>query len=81
MTTTTYRVTFERIGRDRPSPLVVTASDGDDLARQIHKYARKHLRSRDYAVDVDLEERTGFITCGVHSGGNFTIAELKETAP
>ena len=76
---TTYRVSFERIGRDRVAPLVVSANDADDLAKHIHKYARTHLRSRGYAVEVDLEERTGFIACGFHSGGNFTIAEVEAT--
>lgn len=73
-----YRVTFERIGRNRGIvPLVTRAADGDQLAEKIHGYARPHLRSRDYDVCVDLANRCGFIVCGmVHSGGNFTIKQL-----
>ncbi len=70
----TYHVTFERIGRNHNvAPLVAAVADADDLATRIHKYARPHLRSRDYVVDLDLAEGSGFISCGMHSGGEFKI--------
>ena len=69
-----YRVTFERIGRNHSVvPLVAKAVDAHDLADLIHQYARKHLRSRDYDVVVDLEAGKGYIACGMHSGGEFEI--------
>lgn len=71
---TSYRVTFKRIGRNHAVPdLVTKAADADDLAVAVHKYARKHLASRNYNVAVDLGEGTGFIACGMHNGGEFTI--------
>lgn len=70
----TYRVTFERIGRNHSvAPMVAKVTDADQLAEYIHKHARPHLRSRDYAVHVNLAEGDGFISCGMHSGGEFKI--------
>ncbi|MCK9549150.1 hypothetical protein [Aquamicrobium sp.] len=69
-----YDVTFERIGRNRNvASLGVEAADADELAAEIHKYARPHLRSRDYDVEVDLQKGEGFISCGMHCGGRFKI--------
>jgi hypothetical protein len=80
MQSKTYRVTFERIGRNHAVPPLTTAATGaDDLAEQIHSYARPHLRSHDYAVEVDLGEGKGFIAAGFHSGGNFTIATVEQS--
>ena len=74
---TSYRITFERIGRTHDVPaLVTTARDAEHLAAQIGKYARKHLRSPNYDVFIDETERTGFIVCGMHNGGTFNIAEV-----
>lgn len=68
------RVTFARIGRNRAvPPLDVKAADADDLAEQIHRYARPHLLSRDVEVVVDLAEMRGTIFCGFQSGGSFTL--------
>jgi hypothetical protein len=74
----TYRVTFERIGRTHTvAPMLVEVADGDELAKLIHKYARPYLRSRDYEVELDLDEGKGFITAGFHSGGDFTLTEME----
>lgn len=72
-----YRVTFERIGRNHSvDPLETKAEDADALADAVHRYARKHLRSRDYDVDLDLDAGKGCIICGMHDGGRFTISTL-----
>jgi hypothetical protein len=71
---TSYRVTFERIGRDHDvAPLVTVATSADELAEVIYDYARPRLRSRDVDVYVDLEKQSGGILCGFNSGGTFTI--------
>ena len=50
-------VTFERIGRDHDvPPLTVTWTDVHELAAAIHAHARPHLRSRQFQVDVYLDE-------------------------
>ena len=70
----TYRVMFERIGSNHHvAPVFATVRSADHLASCIHKHARPHLMSQDYTVHVDLEKSSGFIVCGMHSGGNFTI--------
>lgn len=72
-----YEVTFERIGRNHNvARLGVEAADADELSAAIHKYARSHLRSRDYEVVVDLQKGDGFIACGMHCGGRFTITAI-----
>lgn len=72
----TYRVTFERIGRNHHvAPMTAKVVDTDQLAEYIHKHARPHLRSRDYDVIIDLEKGTGSIACGFHSGGEVTITQ------
>ena len=72
----TYRITFDRIGRNRNvAPMIVKAGDAEQLATYIHKHARPHLRSRDYDVFVDIDKGAGFIACGMHTGGEFKIAE------
>jgi hypothetical protein len=73
-----YTVTFERIGRTHNiPPQTFKADDGGKLAEHIHKFARKHLRSRDYDVDFNLADNgtgAGSILCGMHCGGRFTIS-------
>lgn len=70
----TYHITFDRIGRNHNvAPMIATVTDPDQLAAYIHKHARPHLRSRDYDVIVDMDKGTGFIACGMHTGGEFTI--------
>lgn len=78
----TYRVTFERIGRNHSvAPLVAKAKSARELADHIYKYARPHLRSSDVDVFVELDAGKGFIACGMHTGGSFTIANETMTAP
>lgn len=72
----TYTVTFNRIGREHlVAPLTADADNADQLAEQIHRYARPYLRSRDVEVVVDLAAGDGQIFAGFHSGGEFTIKE------
>ena len=74
---TCYCVTFERIGRNHNvAALGVDVANADELAEEIHKYARPHLRSADYEVCVDLETGEGSIICGMHCGGQFTIEAI-----
>jgi hypothetical protein len=69
-----YRVHFERVGRDvKNHDEVFKAINADDLAAQIHDFAGKHLRSRDYEVLVDLESMDG--TIGWGRMGVFTIED------
>lgn len=70
----TYVVTFERVGRYRDlPPLTVRAKDGDHLAKEIYRYVRPSLRSRDVEIVVDIETGDGMIVCGVRSGGTFKV--------
>ena len=69
-----YAVEFERIGRTRGLPVQhFAAVNGDDLAEQVWRFARRHLGSRWFDVTVDLEAMNGFIEFGRF--GRFTIAE------
>ncbi|MGW3808819.1 hypothetical protein [Micromonospora sp. NPDC005113] len=75
---TQYLVEFDRIGRSRDvSPIVVSALDADDLAAQIHRFARPYLMSRDVSVWLGMDNMRGGITCGFNNGGTFTLAEVK----
>lgn len=76
--TQTYRIEFERIGRNRNvAPMVAKVENADQLADYIHRHARPHLRSRDYEVELDLDEGKGWIACGFHCGGEFTITRMQ----
>ena len=73
----TCLVTFDRIGRQRPGPLTLTATDIDDLAAQIHRYADARTGSSDIFVCVDPLEPgrsigSGWITAGGRDAGRFT---------
>lgn len=71
-----YTVTFERIGRNRNiAPLAVAVATDLELCAEIERYARPHLRSRDFDAVVDLDKGKGFIACGMHSGGDFTVSK------
>lgn len=69
----TYRIEFERIGRNHAIAPLIANGSADDITDAVHKYARKHLRSSDYDVDLSLERMNGSIICGMHIGGRFTI--------
>lgn len=83
--TPTYRVTFDRIGRNHNvEPLDLLGADklrpdqlADSFAAAIHRYALTHLGSRDVEVHVDLTEDLargdGVILCGFRPGGAFTV--------
>ena len=72
-----YRLTFERIGRNHNVPDLVTgATNPDDIAEEVWRLARKNCGSRDLEVAVDLEAMKGHIFAGMHSAGSFTIAEV-----
>lgn len=72
-----YTVTFERV--DRKHSLPPLDVDGDsDIGEQIHDYVRPHLVSRRIDIHYSLQDGTGFILCGFHDGGQFTIRENVE---
>lgn len=69
-----YRIEFDRIGRNHSiEPLITEAKSGGDLAKEIWAYAKPYLRSRDVDINLDIRKGTGFIVCGMHNGGEFTI--------
>ena len=69
-----YKVTFDRIGRNHAVPAAAFEVEStDDLAYQVHEYARGFLISRDYQVTV--EESRGCIEGGRF--GAFTIEEVE----
>jgi hypothetical protein len=70
----TYRVTFDRIGRNHNvKPLTVEVDGPDHLASEIYHYAKPHLLSGFPDVVVDLEAGRGSILCGFNNGGTFTV--------
>lgn len=79
----TYRVLFDRIGRDHDiAPLIARAATADELAEVIYRYARPHLRSTHVDVSVDLDQMRGAVVVGgVRPGGDFTIEHEQLPAP
>lgn len=78
---TTYRVTFDRIGRNHAvPPLVAEAADLDSLTHAIYHYARARLRSQDVSVQLDASGERGAILCGFHNGGQFTVEQVAAVA-
>lgn len=75
----TYRVTFERIGRNHNvPPTTVEANDPDELAERVYRYARQYLLSRDFDVDVLSEDdgHTGKVAIGWGRFGAGTFEEV-----
>jgi len=78
---TSYRCTFDRIGRHQDvEPLTAAADTADDLAEAIYRYARPKLASREIEVHVDLNPGTGgtgvILIGGFRNGGEITIEEV-----
>lgn len=79
MSTQTYSVTFDRIGRNHHvAPLVVEVDGPQHLADLIHAYARPYLRSREVSVWLGTDNLRGGINCGFHNGGTFTLNRLAD---
>lgn len=69
-----YRVDFERVGRNQNiEPLHALALGEAELCRAIRQHVRPHLRSRDFDVMLDEDSNRGWLACGMHNGGDFTI--------
>ena len=67
-----YRVTFDRIGRSHPAPLVTTATSGPDLAERVYQYARPNVMSSELDVHVRYAG-TGLLVVGdSRPAGHFT---------
>jgi len=63
-----YRVTFERIGRTHDIPeQIIEAADGEELVEKVHRFAGRHLGSREW--DVLLFEDHDSVTRGEISVG------------
>lgn len=73
-----HLIEFERVGRNHNvEPLHVLALGEDDLCRAIRTHARPHLRSRDFDVILSEDGRSGWLDCGMRSGGNFTVQQIE----
>lgn len=75
-----YLITFTRIGRSRPDPLLVDVpatadrqATADRIAERIYRYALDRMLSREIEVDADLDALTGDIFAGGRRAGDFTI--------
>ena len=72
-----HRIEFERVGRNRSvEPLHALALGEAELCRAIRNHVRPHLRSADFDVMLNDDGRSGWLACGMHSGGNFTIQSI-----
>ena len=80
-TLTTYRIAFDRIGRNHNAPpIAITAPDDDPaqaIAKQVFTHVLPRVNSREVNVEVELAEDCrsgkGTIFCGFHIGGTFTV--------
>lgn len=80
-----YRLTFDRIGRNHyvpPLDVQVDTADSpeavaDLLAERAYNYARTRLGSRDVRVTFDWTAMTGLIFCGIQVGGQFAAKRLE----
>lgn len=87
-TITTYRITFERIGRKRNVASIAIAADETEpaqvIARKVFGIARQHLISSDVNVEVELGTEPasggrGWITAGFQTVGTFTVTPTLTT--
>lgn len=89
--TTTYKITFDRIGRNHHvPPLTVTVVENADraqaIAAEVFHYARPRLTSTEVNVVTKMDDPAadgtdpatgrGWITVGFHAGGEFIIAPV-----
>lgn len=73
----TYRVTFDRIGRNHDAPELVATADGPNhLADLILSHARPFLRSADVSVVFEEDMLSGWIFCGFQTGSTFMIKRV-----
>jgi hypothetical protein len=86
---TTYRLTFEKIGRNHNVPSIAVAAREDDdraqvIAREAFRVARGYLMSADVNVSVEMTDEVpgtgrGWITAGFQTVGTFTITPTLTT--
>jgi hypothetical protein len=73
-----YVASFDRIGRNHLVPDLNVHGNADDIAEQVHRYARTKLGSRDVEVQIDIEEKRGAIYVGMcRPAGNVTLTEAQ----
>lgn len=86
----TYRITFDRIGRTHNPPSIdvtTTTNDPfDELAEAAYIHARKFLRSRhaDVLVNSEPEADGGhrvLVIAGISNGGDGIAREITEETP
>jgi hypothetical protein len=79
---TTYKVTFDRIGRNKAiKPLTVDADGIIQLGEKISDYAEPHIRSEYFEVGIDDDLSGGHIIAGMaHVAGCFTIEKHEKKA-
>jgi len=73
-----YRCTFDRVGRNHyVAPQGFAATNADDLAHAVYKFAETQLASREIEVVCDLDAGVGrIIVGGFRPAGTFTIEAL-----
>lgn len=70
----TYRVSFDRIGRHHEVADLVVATREHELPDKIRSYALQYPMSRDVDVYIDQDAMTGRIVVGgCRPGGSFTV--------
>lgn len=90
--TATFRVEFDRIGRQHnPPPLEITlpwdTEDLDLLAYRIEKKVRHHLLSSDVEVHIEIDQPSGRVRCRVLAGfrtaglGSITRTDVADWRP
>lgn len=70
-----YTISFDRIGRNHnPPKLVTVALDHEELASLIRRHCRPHIASRSLDVAIEKDGKSGFLYCGFHIAGEFTVS-------
>jgi hypothetical protein len=68
-----------RIGRTHGvKPLVVDATDEDELAQLVYRHTRPYLMSRDLTTVVDLQTGVGVTYAGMHTGAAFRLRPVPD---
>lgn len=84
---TTYRITFDRIGRNHAAPSITVTVPEDDavaqtIARKVHEHVVSRLMSTAVEVRVELGNAPGtgghgVIYAGIQVGGTFDVEPLR----
>lgn len=69
-----YKITFDRIGRNRSVPDIEVEGTEEDILDAVLYYANGFLASREFGVSINLDTGQGRIDGGRF--GEFTLKEL-----